>query len=83
MKQTTLIHLFILLAMLGFAVWAFVSAAPNVVLQLGIGIASAFAYVVWGIFHHAVLHDLHPKIVIEYILVGTIAIVLLMTILDF
>ena len=73
----------ILIAILGVAVWAFLSAAPNVGLQLFIGIATAVAYVLWGIFHHAAQGDLHPKIVVEYILIGAISIVLLVTVLGF
>jgi hypothetical protein len=28
------------------------------------------SYVIWGIVHHHINHDLMPKIVIEYILIG-------------
>lgn len=30
-----------------------------------------FLYVLWGLFHHYVNHDLNVKIVIEYILIGS------------
>lgn len=39
--------------------------------QIGIIIATTFFYVLWGILHHLMNHDLHTKIVIEYILIGT------------
>lgn len=39
--------------------------------QIGVTIATTFFYVLWGILHHLVNHDLHPKIVIEYMLIGT------------
>lgn len=38
--------------------------------QIGVIIAITFFYVLWGIMHHLMNHDLHPKIVIEYILIG-------------
>jgi hypothetical protein len=38
--------------------------------QIGIVIAATFFYVLWGIIHHLMSHDLHAKIVIEYILIG-------------
>jgi hypothetical protein len=40
------------------------------IFQIGTVIAATFFYVLWGIIHHLVNHDLHGKIVIEYILVG-------------
>lgn len=33
-----------------------------------------FIYVAWGIIHHYLEHDLTVRIVVEYILIGTIAI---------
>jgi hypothetical protein len=38
--------------------------------QLGVIIFTTFSYVLWGIIHHLMSHDLHTKIVIEYILIG-------------
>lgn len=38
--------------------------------QIGVIIATTFFYVLWGILHHLMNHDLHAKIVIEYILIG-------------
>ena len=40
------------------------------VFQIGVIIATTFFYVLWGIIHHLMNHDLHTKIVIEYILIG-------------
>jgi len=83
MRKTHIAHLLVLIAMLGIAVWGFFAAAPNVVLQLGIGVVTVVSYVLWGILHHVSEHDLHPKIVVEYILIGAISIVLLLTVLGF
>jgi hypothetical protein len=38
--------------------------------QIGVIIAITFFYVLWGIMHHLINHDLHTKIVIEYVLIG-------------
>ena len=38
--------------------------------QIGVIVAATFFYVLWGIMHHLINHDLHMKIVIEYILIG-------------
>lgn len=33
---------------------------------------TAFFYVGWGILHHLIYHDLTAKIVIEYVLIGSL-----------
>ncbi len=38
--------------------------------QVGVIVVTTFFYVLWGIIHHLMNHDLHMKIVIEYILIG-------------
>ncbi|MBF8250353.1 MAG: hypothetical protein HW400_954 [Candidatus Levybacteria bacterium] len=38
--------------------------------QIGVIVTTTFFYVLWGILHHLMNHDLHMKIVIEYILIG-------------
>lgn len=38
--------------------------------QIGVIVATTLFYVLWGIMHHLMNHDLHMKIVIEYILIG-------------
>lgn len=38
--------------------------------QIGVSVAATFFYVLWGIMHHLMNHDLNAKIVIEYILIG-------------
>ena len=38
--------------------------------QIGAVIVTTFFYVLWGIIHHLINHDLNVKIVIEYILIG-------------
>lgn len=38
--------------------------------QIGVIVAVTFFYALWGIMHHLINHDLHTKIVIEYILIG-------------
>ena len=67
MKQT-MVHFFVLIAILTIGVLTFITAV---------------AYVLWGFIHHAMRKDLHQKIVVEYLLIGAIAIVLLVTMLGF
>jgi len=79
MKQR-IINFSMLLIILAGGIWTFYSLRGNPISQLYAGIATAGAYVAWGILYHWVEKDLHAKVVIEYILVGLIAIVLLATI---
>ncbi|MDO8582967.1 MAG: hypothetical protein Q7R51_00365 [bacterium] len=39
--------------------------------QIGAIVVTTFFYILWGIMHHFLNHDLHVKIVIEYILIGS------------
>lgn len=59
----------------------FYYARGDAPLQLAVGIVTAVSYVAWGLLHHAMQQDLHKKIVIEYILIGALAVMLLLIIL--
>lgn len=79
MKQQDLLNTVILLCILGGGLFTFWTAAGNIHLQLIIGGITTAAYVTWGIVHHILSGDFHRKVVIEYVLVGLIALVLLAT----
>jgi hypothetical protein len=74
-------HYLVLIVLLGIGLYAFYYARPDASLQFIVGVITSVAYVLWGIMHHALQGDLHQKIVVEYILIGAIAIVLLATVL--
>lgn len=76
-------HYVMLSVILGIGLALFYAARPNVTQQVIIGVCTTVAYIIWGIVHHALVGDLHPKIVIEYVLIGAIADVLLVTMLGF
>jgi hypothetical protein len=78
-KKSQMIHGLVLLLILSGGAFTFWYATGNTKLQLLAGIVTSAAYVAWGIIHHALEGDLHPKVVIEYVLIGLIAIVLLLT----
>lgn len=81
MKQTSFIHTFILLCIVGGGLAAFYYLRPNTSLQFTVGVIMSITYVLWGIIHHTIQKDLHLKVVIEYVLMAAIAIVLLATVL--
>ncbi|MCX6792080.1 MAG: hypothetical protein NT149_03520 [Candidatus Gottesmanbacteria bacterium] len=82
MKQSV-IHFLVLIAILVAGVLTFIAVRPNTTIQLFVGIITAVAYVLWGLTHHAIKKDLHQKVMVEYLLIGVIAIVLLVTMLGF
>ncbi len=75
------VHSLVLAVLLVSATTMFVSARGNSAFQIVVGILTSVSYIAWGIIHHALEGDLHAKVVIEYILIGSIAIVLITTML--
>ncbi|OGG29328.1 hypothetical protein A3A63_04335 [Candidatus Gottesmanbacteria bacterium RIFCSPLOWO2_01_FULL_46_9] len=80
MKLAQRMHYMVLCVILGGGVATFLYVRPNPSLQFAVGVITSFSYVAWGLIHHALHRDLHQKIVVEYLLIGTIAVVLLATI---
>jgi hypothetical protein len=56
-------------------------SAPNRGLQIMIVVLTAVFYVFWGIMHHLINHDLHAKIVVEYMLIGGLGLTIVFLIL--
>jgi EamA domain-containing membrane protein RarD len=49
----------------------------NTTSQIFVSIVTSVAYVFWGLIHHMIKKDLQKKIVIEYMLIGLIAMIVL------
>lgn len=81
MKWSEFMRYIVLVCILVGGGLAFYYVRASTSLQLMVGIIMSAAYVLWGIIHHTVKKELHMRVVIEYILMGTIAVVLLATIL--
>lgn len=56
--------------------------APNLRLQVGIVALTIVFYVCWGILHHKINHELTAKIVIEYVLIGSLGLSILFFIIE-
>lgn len=61
----------ILIAILIFGFLLVFTNQSNKIFQIGAVVAVTFFYILWGMIHHLLNHDLNVKIVIEYILIGT------------
>ena len=51
-----------------------VVSAPNIRFQSIVLLLTVIFYIVWGLFHHFVNHEITSKIVIEYILFGLLGV---------
>jgi hypothetical protein len=43
-------------------------------LQMAVLVLLSLFYVIWGLLHHFMYHDVHIKVVLEYILIGALGI---------
>lgn len=80
MKKEThfhLLHYLVLIIILFFAIVLFFLLAGNAQYQFRLAVLTSFAYFLWGIIHHHLEGDLHPKIMVEYLLIAALAIILL------
>jgi len=79
-KWISVTNFTILAIILISTVLLFLLVQDNKSLQVRIGILLSVLYVSWGIIHHSMIGSLHPKVVIEYLLVGAIAVTLIITV---
>ena len=76
-KHFHIIHYLVLVVILGLAVVFFFLAAGNHQYQFKIAIFTSTLYFLWGVIHHRLEGDLHPKIMVEYLLIAFLAVILL------
>jgi len=66
-------HYFALIAFLSFGLALFLVFNYNRQIQMGISLVMAGGYVIWGVIHHTIKKELHPRIILEYVLVAIVA----------
>ena len=74
-------HYFVLISLLVVGLWGVYWFSYNPPMRMVIMIGLAVSYVAWGIVHHSHQGDLHPKIVVEYVLVAMLALLMFATLL--
>jgi len=79
-KLIPVLNFVVLAIILSSSVFLFWQVRDNKAMQTMVGILLSVLYVTWGMIHHAMQGDLYPKVVVEYLLVGCIAITLIVTI---
>lgn len=70
-----------LIAILAFGFLLVSLASPNRGLQIAAALLTILLYIFWGIIHHLINHDLHVKIVVEYVLIGILGLTMIIFIL--
>jgi hypothetical protein len=79
-RLVSAVNFIVLAIILASTVFLFWVSRDNKSMQIFVGLLLSILYVMWGIIHHAMAGDLHPKIVVEYLLVGCIAMTLICTV---
>jgi intracellular septation protein A len=46
--------------------------SPNIRLQSLVILLTVFFYILWGVLHHLINHELSLRIVVEYVLIGAL-----------
>jgi hypothetical protein len=78
------LHLGYYISLIGILAFGFLLVsllAPNRGLQILLAAITTLLYVFWGIVHHLINHDLHAKIVVEYVLIGVLGLTMIIFIL--
>lgn len=65
----------LLIEVIGFIL--IISANGQKSLQMTYVVLLAGVYIVWGLVHHKLHHDLQSKIVLEYVLMGSLGVTIL------
>ena len=72
-----LFHVSILVGILLTSIFAYLQLQGSPMLQFLVGLVAVVSYVSWGIMHHGIQKELHPKIVVEYVGIGFLAVLFL------
>ena len=75
--QLHLIHYLVLIIILAFNLFMFFNFTGDQTNQFLTAIIFSLIYFLWGIIHHWAEGDLHPKIVVEYLLIALVALFIL------
>lgn len=75
-----LVHYLSLIGILVVAFVGFVTFEYDQAFQSAIAISLGVAFVVWGLVHHHLHDDLHPKIVLEYLAIALLGVAVLLSV---
>jgi len=64
----------LLAGILGFAIFSY-----DRIFQIYTAVAVASAYIVWGAFHHALHKDLYLEVIIEYVVISSLGLIIVLS----
>lgn len=73
-------HYLSLIGILAAAAWGIAFFSYDRLLQISISVGLALAYVSWGVVHHYLHRDLHLSVIIEYALIASLGLVIILSI---
>lgn len=71
----------ILLVILNFGALMFYLLRFSPFYQMWVMFLTSLAYIFWGLIHHFLEEDLHPKVILEYVLIALLVNLVVMTLL--
>lgn len=75
-----LAHYFSLAGIVLVSMWGIFSFPYDQGFQSVIAMSLGVAFVFWGLVHHHIHQDLHPKIVLEYVATAVLGVIILLSI---
>ena len=72
-------HYAALLGILTIGALGFIIFSYDKFFQIGVLVAVAAGYVVWGVVHHAIHRDLHFSVFVEYLVVAILGLVVVLS----
>ncbi|MDO8504034.1 MAG: hypothetical protein Q7S60_05125 [bacterium] len=76
MKHFT--HYLSLLGIVGASLWGLSAFSYDKAFQSAVILALGISFVVWGVVHHFLNDDLHPKVALEYIMSAVFGTIILL-----
>lgn len=78
MKHLT--HYLSLLGIMGAGFWGLSAFSYDRAFQSAVILAVGISLVVWGVVHHFIHDDLHPRVVLEYIMSAVFGTIILLVV---
>lgn len=75
--RSHLAYYFSLITILALGLILIFLTRPNIFLQALVILVMVIFYVLWGILHHLINHELSLRIVVEYVLIGALGVSIL------
>lgn len=66
-------HYLALMVILNIGVLGFLFFSYNFTYKIIVLLFTSLAYILWGVVHHWMADDLHPRVILEYVVIALLA----------